>query len=175
VIACSSGLNVGQPIATRTVFSFICNDRDLLFAIHVKGVQYPYIVLLEPKTRCVLRGLRSSSMTTTAQSANSSTNSNQNVFILPQITVQHDLSNVIDDVRDGVASNGWEDVWVSCYLEGRPSTHGKLRITRSDEYAHGVSFEARDGVQWQGSSTVSTPIQCNFHIYYKLRLNLCIL
>lgn len=106
-------------------------------------------------------------MTTTAQSANTSANSNQNVFILPQITVQHDLSNVIDDVRDGVASNGWEDVWVSCYLEGRPSTHGKLRIARSD---HGVSFEARDGIQWQGSSAVGTLAQCNFYIYCKPKL-----
>jgi proteasomal ATPase-associated factor 1 len=97
-------------------------------------------------------------MTTTTQSANAPANSGQNVFILPQITVQHDLSHVIDDVHDGVASNGWEDVWVSCYLEGRPSIHGKLRIARSND---GVSFEARDGIQWQGTSAVGTPAQCN--------------
>jgi hypothetical protein len=101
-------------------------------------------------------------MTTTAQSANASVNSDQNVFILPQITVQHDLSNVIDDVRDGIGSNGWEDIWVSCYLENRPSTHGKLRITRSSD---GVSFEARDGIQWQGSSAVRTPDQGNLYIF----------
>lgn len=93
-------------------------------------------------------------MTTTAQLPISSANPQHNIIVLPQITVQHDISNVIEDVRDAVVSNGWEDIWASCYLEGRPTIHGKVRIARSDGQAHGISFEARDGIQWQGSSTV---------------------
>lgn len=81
-------------------------------------------------------------------------NADVQTIILPQITVQHDISLVIDDVRDGVVGNEWEDIWVSCYHEGRPSVHGKVRISRSNDNPHGVAFEARSGVEWLGTSTV---------------------
>jgi uncharacterized protein YjlB len=75
-----------------------------------------------------------------------------NIITLPRVTVQHDISAVIEDVRDGIVTNGWEDAWVSCYHEGKTSVHGKVRISR---LPGGVSFDARDGIEWHGASTVS--------------------
>ncbi|CAG7852858.1 SubName: Full=Uncharacterized protein {ECO:0000313/EMBL:CCA72930.1} [Serendipita indica DSM 11827] len=79
--------------------------------------------------------------------------SSPSMYILPQITVQHDITVVMDDVRDGVVTSGSEDVWISCYLQGHESVHGKLRISKEPS---GVSFHAMQGVEWQGSTTVST-------------------
>jgi len=86
-----------------------------------------------------------------ASQAPNNANKSINVITLSRITVQHDISAVIADVRDGIVTNGWEDVWVSCYHDGKPSVHGKVRISRATA---GVSFESRDGIQWQGTSTV---------------------
>ncbi|KAG8804446.1 hypothetical protein FRC17_005968, partial [Serendipita sp. 399] len=99
---------------------------------------------------------------------------NENVTLLPQVTVQHDITTVMADVRDDVVSAGWEDAWISCYHEGKPSVHGKLRISR---VPGGLSYEARDGVEWHGTSAadfrvscvalriVPTPIRLPKHIY----------
>ncbi|EJD35493.1 WD40 repeat-like protein [Auricularia subglabra TFB-10046 SS5] len=65
------------------------------------------------------------------------------VTTLPYITVQPDFASVLSDARDGVI--GQEDFWVSCYAEGKPSVHGKVRADRGGLAARdGVGF-ARDG------------------------------
>ncbi|CAG8698219.1 16397_t:CDS:2, partial [Acaulospora colombiana] len=74
------------------------------------------------------------------------------------ITVQHDISTVLEDVRDGVVDSGWEDVWVSCYKEGHTSVHGKLRISKS---AGGVTFDVREGIEWSGSSAAEFKVACS--------------
>jgi hypothetical protein len=84
-----------------------------------------------------------------------------NIITLPRVTVQHDISTVIEDVRDGIVSNGWEDAWVSCYHEGKISVHGKVRISRTPG---GVSFDARDGIEWQGASTVCNIEEDGYHL-----------
>ncbi|KAG8853216.1 hypothetical protein FRB91_005251 [Serendipita sp. 411] len=85
------------------------------------------------------------------------TENTKNEVILPQITVQHDITTVMNDVRDGVVADGWEDAWISCYFEGKPSVHGKLRITR---ISGGLSYEARDGVGWHGTSSADFRVSC---------------
>ena len=79
--------------------------------------------------------------------------SDSKMYTLPLITVQHDINTVIDDIRDGSVASGSEDAWISCYLDGHESVHGKLHISKEPG---GVMFEARQGVQWQGSTTVSS-------------------
>lgn len=63
----------------------------------------------------------------------------------------------MDDVRDGVVTSGSEDVWISCYLQGHESVHGKLRISKEPS---GVSFHAMQGVEWQGSTTADFRVSC---------------
>jgi proteasomal ATPase-associated factor 1 len=75
------------------------------------------------------------------------------MIVVPQITVQHDISTVLEDVRDGIVDSGGEDVWVSCYKEGQTSVHGKLHISKS---IGGVVFDAREGIEWSGASAVSS-------------------
>ncbi|KAG8924494.1 hypothetical protein FRC02_010398 [Tulasnella sp. 418] len=72
------------------------------------------------------------------------TNAYADTIHLPQVTLQHDIQTVIDDVRQGITSEG-EDVWISCYLNGRPSVHGKAKISPASEGE--VSIEGREGVQ----------------------------
>jgi proteasomal ATPase-associated factor 1 len=98
--------------------------------------------------------------------------SQYSTILVPQITVQHDISGVIEDVRDGIVQEGWEDVWVSCYCEGKPSVHGKLRISRThlsgSESVGGtaVAYDARDGIEWHGSSAVSMIFYINLLCVY---------
>jgi hypothetical protein len=95
--------------------------------------------------------LENTTAMSTSQMQTKEQKDNLSVIILPRVTVQHDISAVIEDVRDGIVTNGWEDAWISCYHEGKTSVHGKVRILRAPG---GVSFEARDGIDWHGTSTV---------------------
>jgi len=92
----------------------------------------------------------------TSQTENGEKRVSTNIVVLPRVTVQHDISTVIEDVRDGLVAEGWEDIWVSCYHEGKTSIHGKVRISRS---AVGISFEPREGIEWHGTSTVRKPAE----------------
>jgi len=77
---------------------------------------------------------------------------------VPQLTVQHDFLAVVDDVRAGTVES--EDFWVSVYLSEKPSVHGKVRLSRSnnnEDDGSSICFEARDGVSWDGSSIVREP------------------
>jgi hypothetical protein len=49
---------------------------------------------------------------------------------LPQVTIQHDFHNVMDDVRDNITTG--EDVWLSCYKAGMTSLHAKLGVKKDD-------------------------------------------
>lgn len=74
---------------------------------------------------------------------------------VPQLTVQHDFLAVIDDVRAGTVES--DDFWVSVYLNEKPSVHGKIRVSRSNnngDRASSICLDARDGVLWHGSSIV---------------------
>ena len=74
---------------------------------------------------------------------------------VPQLTVQHDFLDVVDDVRAGNVKS--DEFWASVYLNEKPSVHGKVRVSRSDtneDKASSICFEGRDGVLWHGSSIV---------------------
>lgn len=72
---------------------------------------------------------------------------------LSQVTVQPDVLSVIHDVEQGVIEQ--EDVWVSCYESDRPSVHGKVQVTISDEARDQCAFKGRDGVTCHKSEEVS--------------------
>jgi hypothetical protein len=59
---------------------------------------------------------------------------------LAQVTLQHDIQNISNDVKDGT-SHG-EDVWISCYQSDKPSVHGFATIARVDG---NVSVSAKEG------------------------------
>lgn len=62
---------------------------------------------------------------------------------LPTITVQHDLPDVVREIRRG--DHAVEDCWTSIYRAGQPSVHGKMRLREGDT-AGLIELEARDGV-----------------------------
>ena len=62
--------------------------------------------------------------------------------IIPIVHVQHDFQTVVSDVQDGLQA---EDFWVSCYRTGRPSVHGKVRVSKGDG---GVQLTSRLGVEF---------------------------
>jgi proteasomal ATPase-associated factor 1 len=72
--------------------------------------------------------------------------------ILPVITVQHDLLDVISDVDSGLVA--FEDVWVSCYKTDEPSVHGKVRISLDDNDRSIVRLDAREGVEMKRTAEV---------------------
>ncbi|EJT98496.1 WD40 repeat-like protein [Dacryopinax primogenitus] len=74
--------------------------------------------------------------------------------VLPQITIQPTYPSVLADVNSSLVTA--EDIWISCYLEGRNSVHGKVRISRERDAPGGVKLEARNGVQveWVNSSVL---------------------
>lgn len=59
---------------------------------------------------------------------------------LAQVTLQHDIQNVFNDVKDGTSPG--EDVWISCYHTDRPSVHGFVTIARIEG---NVSVSAKPG------------------------------
>ncbi|KAF8600491.1 WD40 repeat-like protein [Ceratobasidium sp. AG-I] len=77
---------------------------------------------------------------------------------LSQVTVQPDVLSVINDVEQGVIEH--EDVWVSCYESDRPSVHGKVQVTISDEARDQSVFKGRDGVTCQKVEEGAFYISC---------------
>ncbi|KZT53568.1 WD40 repeat-like protein [Calocera cornea HHB12733] len=73
---------------------------------------------------------------------------------LPQITVQPTLPAVLADVASSLVPA--EDVWISCYLHGARSVHGKARVERDRDAPGGVRLSGRDGVEveWANSATL---------------------
>ncbi|KAM0787230.1 hypothetical protein ACM66B_006468 [Microbotryomycetes sp. NB124-2] len=80
------------------------------------------------------------------------------VHYIPRITVQHDFQSVVDDIRQGL--HAVEDVWVSCYSEGRPSVHGKIRVSETDQAPCGIELESRGGVECEVVDKDSLRISC---------------
>lgn len=75
---------------------------------------------------------------------------------LSQVTVQPDVLEVIGDVEQGLIEQ--EDVWVSCYESEKPSVHGKVRVSISDEARDQCAFKGREGVECQKIEDVSMNI-----------------
>jgi proteasomal ATPase-associated factor 1 len=79
------------------------------------------------------------------------------VLHLPRITIQESYPEVSREIEEGL--HAAEDVWVSCFVEGRPSVHGKLRVLETEGGGE-VELEARDGVQAEMVDQVSYRVGC---------------
>jgi len=79
----------------------------------------------------------------------------------PLITIQHDLTSVISDVREGTVVD--EDAWVSCYSIGKNSFHGKIHVSRGAGRDADVLLAPRDSgldfVKRNGVSVSLCPIE----------------
>ncbi|CAE6471858.1 unnamed protein product [Rhizoctonia solani] len=64
---------------------------------------------------------------------------------LPQVTVQTDALAAIGDVEQGIIEN--ETIWVSCYDLSKPSVHGKVAVTISEEDRTQCAFNGSEGVE----------------------------
>ncbi|KAG8878841.1 hypothetical protein FRB97_002168 [Tulasnella sp. 331] len=74
---------------------------------------------------------------------------------LAQVTIQSDVQEVIADVKEGGSVS--EDIWISCYLKGEPSVHGKASVILDDDGST-IMMEGRDGVYIKASSTIPRAI-----------------
>lgn len=79
--------------------------------------------------------------------------------ILPYITVQHDLQEVIQDVADGTI--GAEPFWVSVYREGSTSVHGKVLAKASMEKENQVDLEAQGDIDFERQTSSSFLVGCS--------------
>ena len=64
---------------------------------------------------------------------------------LPRITIQETFPVVVSEIRDG--THAAEDIWLSVYLDGETSVHGRVRVTEGEEDKGDVELTARDGVE----------------------------
>lgn len=71
---------------------------------------------------------------------------------LSQVTIQSDVQAAVDDVRQGASLS--EDIWISCYLKGEPSIHGKATVMLDDDGST-ITMEGRDGVYIKAMNSVS--------------------
>ncbi|CAE6453780.1 unnamed protein product [Rhizoctonia solani] len=77
---------------------------------------------------------------------------------LPQVTVQLDTLGVVGDVEQGIIES--EDIWVSCYALSKPSVHGKVAVTISDEDRTQCAFKGREGVECRRIKDTTFHISC---------------
>lgn len=66
-------------------------------------------------------------------------------IILPISTVQHTLPSVASEIYNAIIPS--EHVWLSCYRQGEPSVHGKIRLSLDEEDREKISFEGKEGVR----------------------------
>ncbi|ORY55165.1 WD40-repeat-containing domain protein [Leucosporidium creatinivorum] len=76
---------------------------------------------------------------------------------LPRITIQDSFPEVSREIREGL--HAAEDVWVSCFLEGKASVHGKVRVLEREGGGE-VEIEAREGVEAELVDQHSLRIAC---------------
>ncbi|KAF8587734.1 WD40 repeat-like protein [Ramaria rubella] len=65
-------------------------------------------------------------------------------IILPQVTIQHDFQTVIAEVQEAIIPE--EPFWISCYKQGHPSVHGRVKVSKKvdggiDLIPEGLEFE----------------------------------
>ncbi|KAJ1306563.1 hypothetical protein OPQ81_007564 [Rhizoctonia solani] len=77
---------------------------------------------------------------------------------LSQVTVQTDALTAIGDVEQGIIEH--EDIWVSCYDFSKPSVHGKVAVTISDENRTQCAFHGREGVKCKRIKKTVFHISC---------------
>ncbi|KAG8700030.1 hypothetical protein FRC09_006218 [Ceratobasidium sp. 395] len=83
---------------------------------------------------------------------------------LAQVTVQVDALSVIKDVEEGLVEA--EDFWVSCYETGKPSVHGKVRVTIDEDVRDQCAFRGRDGIECKQVAKNTFHISCpSLHIH----------
>ena len=72
---------------------------------------------------------------------------------LPIVSVQHDYTEVVQDVLDDRVSQ--DKFWISCFKRGHESVHGSVVVTRSGSNPHstlnftperGIAISAQDNV-----------------------------
>ncbi|KAG8946647.1 hypothetical protein FRC04_011541 [Tulasnella sp. 424] len=84
--------------------------------------------------------------------------SGPDIFALPQVTVQHDIGSIMDDIKQGAVLA--EDAWVSCYLQGARSVHGKANISLQNEDSSKFTLEGRDGISASWVDRYSFQVSC---------------
>ncbi|KIO29913.1 hypothetical protein M407DRAFT_161144 [Tulasnella calospora MUT 4182] len=80
------------------------------------------------------------------------------ILALPQVTVQHDIGTVMDEIKRGTVLA--EDAWVSCYLQGATSIHGKANVTISNDDSSKFLLEGRDGIRTTWVDRYSFQVSC---------------
>ncbi|KAG8931219.1 hypothetical protein FRC01_001669 [Tulasnella sp. 417] len=80
------------------------------------------------------------------------------ILALPQVTVQHDIGTVMDEVKQGTVLA--EDAWVSCYLQGATSVHGKANVSLSNESSSKFILEGTDGISTTWVDRYSFQVSC---------------
>ncbi|KAG9050658.1 hypothetical protein FS837_003385 [Tulasnella sp. UAMH 9824] len=76
-------------------------------------------------------------------------------FVLPQVTVQHDIGAIMDEVKQGTVLA--EDAWVSCYLQGATSVHGKTNVSLSNDDSSKFALEGTEDISATWLDRVSCP------------------
>ena len=75
------------------------------------------------------------------------------LVVLPQVTIQADVHEVIDEVRQGITLV--DNIWISAYREGATSVHGKAEISLEGDSRDKVLMVGRDGVHAKAVDNVS--------------------
>jgi hypothetical protein len=72
---------------------------------------------------------------------------------LPSATIQDDFATVLSEVHAGIIPS--ENIWLSCYKDGEPSTHGKVYVSLHEQDRDRVELVGRGGVELTRKSQVS--------------------
>lgn len=75
--------------------------------------------------------------------------------ILPIATVQHTLPSIASEIYNALIPS--EHVWLSCYKQGEPSVHGKIKLSLDEADRQKVNFEGKESVSLQRIDEVRLP------------------
>jgi len=72
---------------------------------------------------------------------------------LPTATIQDDFTTVFSEIHAGIIPS--ESVWLSCYKDGEPSTHGKVSVSLHEQDRNRVELAGVGGGELTRTSQVS--------------------
>lgn len=81
-------------------------------------------------------------------------------IVLPIATIQHTLPSIASEIYHAIIPS--EHVWLSCYIQGEPSVHGKIKLSLDDEDRAKINFEGKEGVRLERVDEVCIRfVSCN--------------
>jgi hypothetical protein len=88
---------------------------------------------------------------------------------LPTATIQDDFTTVLSEVHAGIIPS--ENIWLSCYKDGEPSTHGKIYVSLHEQHRDRVELVGRGGVELTRKSQVSFFFWNGKDSFFSIRLS----